>query len=911
MNDFDAAGTTAAFPTWLLRSKVSPTRQRVDLLERRSLTLLLHQSLDATLSLIHAPAGYGKSTLLSDWRRLLLEQGHRVCWLSLGESDNDPLHLLSYLAFSLAQSGVRFEADGVAHSQHLGDLSPRDCLALILHFVSETPGKIVLMLDDFENLRADTVARVIEPLLEHAPDHLHIAIATRDDSHLHISSFESRGQAIRVGAGQLKFSQRELSTFLAKELPPQTIQQLYSATEGWPVAVQMIRSTRHVDGEVERIVRDLSKAPPHVAAYLSEEVIGGLDPDLQEFLMDISIIERLDCAFADYLCDRNDSRRRFDRARTLDALLLPVDSVDSTYRLHPLFREHLYQRLAHNQPERLQRLHLRAADWYSDHGDLVEAVQHCVKASQPQHAIGIIERAGGVMLWFKEGLTRLRAVMRLIESGPEVRDWRLELIRCLLDVKDGEVHRARLRYDATVAGRDSAAMKAAMGHERKGISDLVMIDTVISIYEGKPISADFCRTLEHTVAMLGESDSALKANLLTVLCVSHLQLGQLQQARKSGEAAVPFFLSVGSIYGATYIYFHLGEIGFAQGRREDAARYYQMAWDLTRKHFNDDAGIKLVSSILLSELNYEVHDTDSTPGIAKSAPKLLERHEAWFDIYAAGYTTSAHRELDERGIDAAMTVVDNAVEYAGTNDLFRLTKLLACIRAELLLKVSRVQEARQALRSADITIDDYEAASQHQIGWRERDAAVVVISRLLLREGDFEQAIRILDHFSREARDNGHVRASMKYSLLAAIAYEKTGDAVRQTQHLREALQIAGRSGFVRAFIDEKDELEPMLCRYIADAPESGTVAPHLETVQAILGHLASLPSDRSIEPPLSRTENKVLNELGQGYSNKNIARRIDVSESTVRFHLRNIFVKLNVSSRLQAVAIARQKNLI
>ncbi|MGD2130808.1 MAG: hypothetical protein PVJ17_16025, partial [Lysobacterales bacterium] len=558
MKPSGAEDKSALFPVWLLRSKVSPTRQRVDLLERPSLTLKLHQSLDATVSVINAPAGYGKSTLLSHWRQILLEEGHTVCWLSLGKQDNDAMHLLTYLAFSLAEGGLEFDFEGTGLDRQFSNLSERDFLSLIIHFVAEHDRRLVLILDDFENLGEEVVDTVINPIVEYAPENLHIAIATRDDSRLRISNLETKGQAVRFGVNQLKFTPIELNDFLADELSGQTIQRLFKVTEGWPVAIQMIRSAVKVESDIDRIMGDLRGDAAHITAYLSEEVLSNLAPELQTFLMDISLVDRVDCDLADELRGRPDSHRLFNQVKTLDALVQPIDMVDGAFRLHPLFREHLYERLSVSRPDHLKALHLRAADWFSENGDLVEAVRHCVLGGDPSHAIGIIDRVGGVMIWFKEGLTRLRAIMRLLDEQTVLGDWRLALIQCLLCIKDGQVAQARQLYDAIKASSGVSYRDLTELGEPAQIHEFAMMEIVISIYEGKPISQAYCDQLEAKVTSLDEREVAVRSNLLTFLCVGYLQRGEFGAARRWGELAIPAFMAYGSLYGMAYIYFHLG-----------------------------------------------------------------------------------------------------------------------------------------------------------------------------------------------------------------------------------------------------------------------------------------------------------------------------------------------------------------
>lgn len=911
MKDQKLAAQSSFFPVWLLRSKVSPTRQRVDLLERRSHTLKLHQSLDATLSLIHAPAGYGKSTLLSNWRRLLLDEGHAVCWLSLEKQDNDPLQLLTYLAFSLTTGGVPFDTRQSGLEYQLSDLSKRDFLSLIIHFIAEQDRKVVLILDDFENLQADAVTRVIYPLLDHAPDNLHVSIATRDDSALKISSLEAKGRAVRFGAGRLKFTPMELSDFLSDEYDNQTIAQMFRLTEGWPVAIQMIRSAISVESDVERIMSDLGGDATQIAAYLSEEVISSLDPELQDFLMDISLVDRVECGFADYLRQQLNSQASFNKARSLDALVLPVDSVEFTYRLHPLFREHLYEKLTLTRPDRVKALHLRAADWFSQKGDLVEAVRQCVMAGEPGAAVAIVERAGGVLIWFQEGLTRLRAIEQLLDEKTILSDARMAMIRCLMHIKDGQVNQARQLFDEMVSRSEAPVVDLQQPGASSAIHECAIMEIVISIYEGKPISEATCLQLEKKIAELDEIDSAVKANLLTFLCVGNLQLGLFREARSFGAQAIRHFSSAASIYGKAYIHFHLGDISFAEGDSVAAAACYKKGQDLARKHFNDDQGMKLVANILIAELNYEVNDSRSISSAARILPRQLEKNEAWFDIFAAGYTTSAHREFDDYGLDAALAIVDRANAHAQLNKLYRLMKLLTCLRIDLLLRANRVREARQVLASSGIAIDDYTYSSGQQIAWRERDAAVQAITRLLIREGDHRQALSWLNYFSKHARTEGHVRARVRYKMLLAIAHGRNGDFAQRDLHLDAALGLSAKSRFVRAFIDESDELAQMFADYLGNTERDRRAGANVAWAQEVLKQFGDQDEEEQAGPLLSRRESDVLRELGRGFSNKTIARKIDVSESTVRFHLRNIFAKLNVRSRLQAVTVARQQNLL
>ena len=405
------------FPIWLMRSKVYPTRQRVDVLQRPSLIKQLDASLDATLSLVCAPAGYGKSTLYADWRNKLLLGSVKACWLSLEQEDNDTFQLLTYIAYSLYEGGVDFSGAGVTEKFHFSDLSARTLLNIIQRVIEAEDEKIVLIFDDFENLNEETIDRVIQPLLTYAPANLHIAVASRDDRRLKVAKLEMEGLALRLPARSLNFTADELRLFFEDYLPTETIGEIQRLTEGWPVAVQMLRSSVKADRDIDRVLASMTSSSSVITTYLSEQIFRGLDSNLQNFLMDISLMDGISCELADYLRKTDDSEALFDACHTLSTLVLPVEQVRNTCRLHPLFREYLHHKLLITRADRASTLHLRAANWFAGKGNLVRAVRHAVQAGNSRRALEIIEQQGGVILWLREGLTRLRTALGLLDEN--------------------------------------------------------------------------------------------------------------------------------------------------------------------------------------------------------------------------------------------------------------------------------------------------------------------------------------------------------------------------------------------------------------------------------------------------------------------------------------------------------------
>ena len=910
MKDLREPETASIFPTWLIRAKVYPTNQRVDVLKRPSLIKQLDECLEATLSLVCAPAGYGKSTLYADWRNKLLQDNIKVCWLSLEQADNDAFELLTYIAYSLHEGGVDFFNAETPEKFHLSNLSLRAFLSIIHRVIENEKNKCVLILDDFENINEDTIDTVIQPLLHNAPANLHLAIASRDDRRLKVAKLEIQGRAARLPVKRLNFTARELEVFFGDYLPAKTIRKIYQLTEGWPIAIQMIRSSLKVDRDIDRVLASVTSSSSVITTYLSEQIFQGLESGLQTFLMDISLIDGISCDLANYLREAEDSETWFDACDTLSPLVLPVEKAESAYRLHPIFREYLHHRLTVTHPDRAAILHQRGADWFAGKGNLVRAVGHAVQAGHPRQAVEIIVQEGGVFLWLREGLTRLRTVMGLLDDKIISASPRITLIQCILDTRNGKVHQACDRYEAALERYHR--LKDEMDEEEQEHIDheFMLVESLLAGYQGKMLSEKFCSRLTRNISRIDREDHASLGYHFNMLCFAYAQRGMFREARYYAEAAIGEFRLFGSIYGEVYINFHLGDISFAEGKADQAREYYQTGLKLTKQHFNEDLSLKLSAKVLMAELRYEMNQLQGLPGMTASIPRQLEEREAWFDIYAAGYTTASNVEFEKHGIGAAESILERALFHARTQKLGHLANLLLFQRMDLLLRAGSVGKSYRLLKESGLQLQSYRDPGKSDIAWREQHAAVHAVISLQLREKKYDEALSALSHFSRHAESCRHLKPNIRYAILKSFAYRGKGNYPEAFRHLQHAIALSLSSGFIRSFIDSGNEMEELLQLYMQSAEYGISSAEHKRQTEKIATHFADFDG-RTGDLLLSKREQEVLEYLARGLSNKVIARNIGVSENTVRFHLKNIFAKLQVNNRLLAVSTARERKII
>ena len=883
------------FPVWLARSKVNPIAQRVDVVPRNTLNARLNHSQAGAVTLIQAAAGYGKSTTLSSWRKSLLENGHNVAWLSVDKDENDPFQLLLYLAFSLSVAGIRVEESGLDAESILSDRPVRHLVNLMHGAIEDHQGKVVLILDDFENLEAEPVQTVIDPLFRFGPGNLHLAIASRHEGALKITDLELKGLAQRIGARDLKVSLTELKEFLPERIGAGLIRKIHAVTEGWPVAVQLLSTLIRARGDISEILAYITGNNRKMTAYLSEQVFDNLDEGVKSFLVDISVVDCIDADFANYLRDRDDSLEMLSALKDLDALVSPVDNINHSYRLHPLFREYLFDKLSSG--ERGARMQLRAGRWFAGRGELVRAIRHSVAGNDATGGGKLIEAAGGLMLWLKEGSIRLPRALALLPEPLIHQRPRLALIQCLLLMKTGKMRQARQLFES-LASTGKQNSEPGFAYEK------MVIQSLVYAYEGRRIPDELLAAIENSETEIPAHEDVLWGHHYTMLCGLNSFRGHLSTARRCGMRAICAFRSAKSKYGEIYIHIHLGDVDFCAGKASDSRQHYATAQKFARQHFGNDKAMRFIIQVLQAEHRYSANHLNLIPRSVDRYPRQLEDLEAWFNVYAAAYVLSSNVVFGRSGLKAALSILDDQKDFVTLQDLRRLQNLIAAQKINLLNRAGHTQEAAGILAESKLTLEQYK--SDPGIGWRERDTVTQALIGLLILQGRVEKALMHLDYFLAGARQAGHARSCINYLILKSLAHHRLAEETRMLDCLRSALTLARSSDSVRLFLDQGEELMGIL-ELLEEREEGGDNANlrFARTIRAQCGDGAREYLS------LTKRELEVLRELQHGHPNKVIGRQIGISHNTVRYHLKNIFAKLSVDTRLKAVSAARQRQII
>lgn len=888
----------------LLKAKISPPKQGVVILRRARLLERLTAGRSRRVTLLEAPAGFGKTTLLAQWRELLLGEGVQVAWLTLDSNDTEE-RLAAYLGFALQEAGVDMAATGLLREDHRG--SPSGALALhsVLQAVARAEQAICLILDDVERVTSSEVRGQLDTLIRYAPENLHIALAARSDPGLSLAHLSLMGLVNPIEAGSLRFTPAEMSAYLDGAVPSQELHSATERTEGWPVALQILRAVATRDG---RGGHDMLRENPSrglAGTYFTEQLVRGLGAHQLQFLCDISLLDAVSIELADHVREARDSLQILRELDYLAALIPPLEGAAGHVRLHPMLREH-FAVLAERDPARCALIHRRAAKWLAANHNLLAALRHAVAAGDKMLTGVLILQAGGVSIWIRHGMEEVIAADRLIDEEMIAAMPRLGLMRAIVLIKQSRLHEARAQYDRVAAATQGFSQDPAAADCASLRREALFILSMLVIYCCLPLSEAHLSSLDQGLHDPAADDVEL-AHHKTVLCVAYLQGGHFDLAWRYGEEAAAHCLAFGSIYGTNFIDFHTGSIAMARGDTQEALQRYERGRRKSRRHFGHDGGLRLIGDVLMAELDLERNAIGNAKRRLSQLIAGLKDAEAWFEIYAAAYGAGAEIYLLDRGLDETLAMLDEAQARAQRLGLAKLVPLLDALRVASLTLAGESERALRVAERSPTRFAEAGLAGGEGASWREVECLATAWVRLLARHGRYAKAMQTCDAALSYGRSRGVTRMVLRLSVLAALCLDAMGERPAALARMAEVCGEVIRTSYLRSVLREGPALVPLLSEASRELPGEALrrQAHDLEEL------LTSQTEAARRTPVLSPRELDVLQHLDRGLKDKVIARRLGVSEHAVRFHLKNIYAKTRSHGRLEAVARARELGLL
>ncbi|HEX9118130.1 MAG TPA: LuxR C-terminal-related transcriptional regulator [Anaerolineae bacterium] len=936
----------------LILTKLSVPAPRPRTVPRTRVFARLGSESGTALVLVCAPAGYGKTTVLADWARILRQSGTPVAWYALDASDDGPHPFGSYLVASLVQAlGATPELVNVAQMLRAApeiDL-PRTLSALI-NAVTVSDRECVLILDDYHLIAAPAVHSAVAFLIEHLPENLHIVIGSRSDPPLPLARLRVRGQLLEIRAADLRFSADETALFLNEmmrlALSPALVKALEDRTEGWIAGLQLAALSLTGRSDIESFVAGFNGRHRYLVDYLLDEVVGRQSVEVQRFLLSTSILERLCGPLCDAVLDNAGSDLPSAGEAVLERLdqdnlfVVALDDQAYWYRYHHLFRDFLLARLQKTQPARVASLHRAAAEWHSTRGFLREAVRHALATGDWDYAAAMVERHSFTMIMHSE----ISTIYEWCATFPEEvmrthpflcihQSWALVLgARRQNQPRVEERLRQVEQAASALALTDRQAAEALVDHAATIRSYLTMTpDPAIDPQAHLALA-------RKRLASYPENDAAQFSTLLTI-GYAHLALQDVAAARPALGAARRLALREPLYYGIIETTYELARLSLSQGQLQHAA-------EICRRGQAD------LAAMLCPSLRIE----QSMAYIEKELPAL-----GCLEI-VVGCVLMEQDRLDEaeRHLLHGLAVIG----WAG----IPYSQMAACVSLYRLREIQgRAAEARAYLARLDETWPDIafctrglriqlalrtapadpEVLGEAAVWCQEFSASVgedlpsfgmgplgaadayylasLAWARAQIAIGNPQAPLPYLERQLALATTQGLVERVIELSLLEALAGNAEGDEARTWAALERALIAARPEGHVRIF-DHGPAL-PRLLRQAAlhgicrsdvgrilatiDPPEDSRGARTADGGPADDAAQLAQAADLGPDEPLSDREREVLRLIARGASNREIADQLVITLGTVKSHINHILGKLGARNRTEAVARARAFGLL
>jgi LuxR family maltose regulon positive regulatory protein len=922
----------------------------------------LNQGINRKLTLISAPAGFGKTTLISEWASCF---GHneqsvqdappaRTAWLSLEEADSDPARFFTYLVAALRTVAPGIGESVVGSLQSVQPLPIEPILIALLNDITTLSGKIILVLDDYHAVDSKAVDEALTYLIDHLPPGLHLVITTREDPQLPLARLRARGQLTELRASDLRFTSSEVADFfvgMGIHLLPEEMAALDERAEGWIAGLQLtalaIQGSQDIRGYIPGFIQAFSGDHRYIMDYLVEEVLKRQPEGVRSFLLQTSILDRLHGPLCDAVTGQAGGSTQLEALERDNLFVVPLDDQRRWYRYHHLFADVLLSHLKAERPDQVAGLHRRASVWYEQHDARYDAIWHALAAEDFARAADMIERAFPEMSrkrqepvllgWLKalpETLVRDRPLLcnlyagALMQTGvmEGVEDWLLAAERWLIAAGDeGDLFDALPSTMVVVNQEEYRRLPGWVALHRAGQSLMLgKVDETI-------------RHAQRVLDLAPEDDFLRRGGAAALLGLAFWAVGDLEAARQIYPESIEYLQRAGYLSDATGCTLALADIVITQGRLHEAMSLYQQALRLASELGEPTLRGTADMLVGMSELYYEQNDL---PAAAQCLVRAKDQgeHTGLPQSRYRWRVAMAHIREAEGDLSSALDLLDEADRLYMT-DFSPNVHPIPAMKARVWAAQGRLEDALGWVREQKLTAADnlsylheYEHITLARVMLSSYQRELADRSTQGAAGAALQKVSAFLDRLLDAATTGKRWRSVIEILILLGLVQHAQGNIPAALKPLQQALALAEREGYVRMFVDEGSPMKQLLrevsvrkthpvyttkllAAFEMDDPrrqgdEADTVPPVLVTDEAQPSKNILLEPASLIEP-LSQRELEVLRLFKTELSGPEIAQELMVALSTVRTHTKSIYSKLNVNSRQAAVRRAAELNLI
>ncbi len=864
----------------MVEMKFTPLASIAEALDRQRLIALALEGAPsaARSTLIGAPAGYGKTTLLAQIRDHLLSRGSVVAWLNCTSEHGQPAILLGDVAASLRQAGLPVAM-------------PEFGLTDIVKALAGSPGA-ALILDEFENASSDESDTLLELLIRMLPESAYLIVASRELSRMSLSKLLADGRTRIIRANDMQFTSAEVNALMSG-MAASSLSPLVEQCHGWPVILQLMRLEMLSAGFPEGDI-GLGASRSNAFRYLAEQVLTRQPPPLQEFLLQISLLTEVDASAAHAITGRDDAESVLRDVLHLSPIVTQIGDQPVTVRLHPLFRDFLCHEFTARHSGSVSALHRRAAEHYASLGRLSRAVYHAGLCGDNDFTAGILEHAGGALLVISEGIPAARNLLSSLPTALVNRRLELRLLRIMQQAMEGTGSEWLSDFERL---RWSEESLVTVNYDGKLLADLIVAIRCAAETRYSPAKAPWgmISELRKKCLSLRYEEPRLLGVALPAEQIIACDFGSVDLAEQRMRELKILFEDEKYAPNAVWITNHLAFIASMRGMVVTAAEQSRIVLDrlddigeqrntLMRRHCN-----ALLAHSLFEQGQAELALAQLQTVSRKSAYSLLSTQ-----VYASATRARCLHELGKP--EEAIAGLDDDLAYALEEGLPHLSVILAATNAELRLTMGDEDGARRLIRASALEQVLEEHRTWFVRPWLETEALVRLFNRVWLAEGQVDRAYRLSQEFATRALQSGRILMSAYALVDAAGAAMALGQSDKVRSKFGQAAEASLVTGSSRLALSIDMILGAM---GNGGAIGSSATCPRGEDDVGV----ARLATERdSVARTLSPRENAVMHELAEGHPTKIVARRLNLSYETVRHHMKNAYAKLGVHTRDDAV---------
>jgi LuxR family maltose regulon positive regulatory protein len=905
----------------LIETKLYVPWRRGAVVRRPRLKERLNRGAESKLTLVSAPAGFGKTTLLAAWLADASDGGCAAAWLSLDQADNHPTSFWTYLVAALQTVAPQVGAGALSLLQ-----SPQPSiemvLATLLNELNGLPNEVVLVLDDYHVVDARDVQDGMLFLLDHLPPRLHLVIASRADPAFPLARLRARGELVEIRAADLRFTPDEAAAYLNQvmglDLAARDLAALEERTEGWIAALQLAALSLQGRDDVAGFIAGFAGDDRYIVDYLVEEVLQRQPEAVRGFLLQTSILDRLSAPLCNAVTGQDGGKARLEALERANLFVVPLDDRRRWYRYHHLFADVLRAHLTDEQPDHVPELHRRASEWYEQNGERPEAIRHALAARAFGRAADLVELA-----WPALRRTRQEATLRgWLAALPD------DLLRCRpvlsnayagVLLASGELEGVEAHLRDAERWLDTTADRAGMRERPDALSGgMVVVDDEefrrlpgsIAVHRaGLALALGHVAETEsyarRALDLAPEEDHLGRGGAAALLGLAAWTSGDLETAHRTYAAGMAGVRRAGHISDTLGSAIALADIRLAQGRLREAMRTYEHALQLATEQGEPILRGTADMYVGMSELHRERDDLPAATQALLRSQELGEHTGLPQNRYRWRVAMARIREA-QGDLDGALDLLHEA-ERLYMSDFFPNVRPVAALKARVLVRQGRVGEALGWACEQGLAAED-------ELSYL-REFEHITLARVLLAQaqrspGDcsIREAFGLLERLLKAAEEGDRMGSAIEILVLQALAHHMRGDIPAALVPLERALTLAEPEGYVRIFVDEGPPMAALL-----EAAAKRRIASDYarQLLAALVKAEDRTPVKQGLIEPLSERELDVLRLLGTDLDGPEIASQLMVSLNTMRTHTKNIYAKLGVNTRRAAVRRAEELGLL